>query len=231
MHERSQGRDRALLAILASNALTAVVALVSGWGLLQLLWPFWVQSAVIGWFSMQRILKLQDFCTEGFRINKRPVEPTPATRTQTAIFFALHYGFFHFIYFVFLAGFTAGAAAGGGSIAVTNSSTGEVMQVAMGQVRALDWLLFAALGFVFWRTHAASHREHVAADLAGRPNIGTLMFMPYLRILPMHLTLILGMVLSGGGAVLLFLGLKTAADAGMHLLEHALLRRGRSEAA
>ncbi|MCG6118591.1 MAG: DUF6498-containing protein [Aquimonas sp.] len=217
--------DRALWAILGSNALTAVVALVSGWGLLQLLWPFWIQSVVIGWFAMQRILKLQAFCTEGFRINQRPVEATPVTRTLTAVFFALHYGFFHFIYFAFLAGFTAAAAAGGGSVAVTDTSSGEVTQVAMGQVRALDWLLFAALGFVFWRSHGGSHREHVEADLAGRPNIGTLMFMPYLRILPMHLTLILGMLLSGGGAVLLFLGLKTAADVGMHRVEHALLRR------
>lgn len=220
-------RDHALRNILASNALTAAVAVLFDWGLLAVLWPFWIQSVVIGVFARRRILKLVEFSTEGLQINKRDVEPTAATRTQVANFFAFHYGFFHFIYFVFLAGFTAGAVAGGGSVAVTNSSTGEVMQVAMGQVHALDWLLFAALGFVFWRTHAASHREHVEADLAGRPNIGTLMFMPYLRILPMHLTLILGMVLGGGGAVLLFLGLKTLADAGMHLLEHALLRRAR----
>jgi hypothetical protein len=63
----------------------------------------------------------------------------------------------------------------------------------------------------------------VEADLGGRPNIGTLMFMPYLRILPMHLSIILGAVLGGSTAVLFFLALKTAADAGMHVIEHALL--------
>ena len=30
------------------------------------------------------------------------MDPTPATRYQTAIFFAFHYGFFHTIYPVFL---------------------------------------------------------------------------------------------------------------------------------
>lgn len=228
MQERTQGRDRALWAILGSNALTAAIALAANWSLLQLLWPFWVQSVVIGWFSLQRIRRLRDFRTEGFRINDRAVAPTAETRAKTAAFFALHYGLFHAIYLVFLIGFTA-SAADGGSVSITNTRTGEVSQVLMGELQALDWLLFAALGVVFWRTHAASHREHVQADLAGRPHIGTLMFMPYLRILPMHLTLVLGLVLGSGMATLLFLALKTAADAGMHVIEHALLRRGQPE--
>ena len=37
----------------------------------------------------------------------------------------------------------------------------------------------------FVQSHRASHREHVAADLAGTPKLGTLMMLPYARIVPM----------------------------------------------
>ncbi len=44
----------------------------------------------------------------------------------------------------------------------------------------------------------------------------------YARILPIHLTIILGAGVAGGPhALILFLGLKTAADLVMHAIEHA----------
>ncbi|MDP1340599.1 DUF6498-containing protein, partial [Klebsiella variicola] len=64
-----------------------------------------------------------------------------------------------------------------------------------------------------------------AADLAHRPGVGRLMTVPYLRIIPMHLTLICGVFLGGSGTVLFFMLLKTAADAAMHHVEHRLLAR------
>lgn len=54
------------------------------------------------------------------------------------------------------------------------------------------------------------------------------MFLPYARILPMHLTIILGGALGGEGAavVLIFGALKTAADVLMHHVEHRILQSG-----
>jgi hypothetical protein len=52
------------------------------------------------------------------------------------------------------------------------------------------------------------------------------MFLPYVRILPMHLTIVFGGLLFGGTLALLLFGvLKTAADAAMHSLEHHVLGR------
>jgi hypothetical protein len=64
----------------------------------------------------------------------------------------------------------------------------------------------------------------VDADLRGTPNIGTLMFVPYIRIIPMHLTIILGVMLEDGLGLLLFGSLKTVADVAMHKVEHRMLQ-------
>lgn len=201
-------RDRAIPGILAANAITLAVALWQQWPATMLLWPYWAQSLVIGWFARRRLLALERFSTEGFTINDQAVEPTPATRQRVANFFAIHYGGFHFGYLVFL-------------LAITFD--GRFGRAPAG----LDWLLFAALGVAFWHSHRASHRRHVAADLAGERNIGTLMFLPYARVFPMHLAIIVGSMLGGGGAaVVFFTALKTAADVLMHVVEHRWLQAG-----
>lgn len=216
------GTDRAALAILASNLLTLLVAVWQSWGLLHLLWPFWMQSVVIGIYARRRMLALREFSTEGMRINDRPVEPSAQSQRWTANFFALHFGLFHFVYLVFLLAFTFGADPAG-FIEVTMEDTGEVRQVQIGRVGVLDMLVFAMLGMAFWRSHRLSHREHLAADLGRVPNLGTLMMLPYARVLPMHLCIILGMLLPGSAAIWLFGLLKTGADLLMHKVEHAWL--------
>lgn len=216
--------DRALLGILAGNAVTLLAALVFEWGLVQLLWPFWIQSVIIGWYARQRIRKLDDFCVEGVQFNRRPLESGDAAKQRVANFFAMHFGMFHLVYVIFLLIFTM-TASPAGFVDVKNENTGEMMAVHMGKVTGLDWLVFAAIGLMFWRVHRASHEEHVAADLAGKPNIGTLMMMPYARVIPMHLTIIFGVWLGGGAlANILFMLLKTGADVVMHRFEHRKLQ-------
>jgi hypothetical protein len=84
------------------------------------------------------------------------------------------------------------------------------------------WLVATFVGFMV--SHGQSHREHVDSDLRHTRNIGALMFIPYLRIIPMHLTIIFGALLGNGGGVLLFGALKTAADVAMHKVEHRMLQ-------
>jgi hypothetical protein len=219
-------RDHSAWAIAGANGVTIALAVWQGWGLVHLLWPFWIQSVVIGWYWRQRILRLEEFCTGGFKINDQRVEPTPETQRQTANFFAVHYGGFHFVYLFFLLGFSFGADPSG-MITVTNENTGAQSLVYVGRVAAADVPFLFALGASFWLTHRESFREHVAADLARRPNIGTLMVVPYARVLPMHLTIILGMFLGASGGIWLFGLLKTIADVLMHKAEHHWLQEGK----
>jgi hypothetical protein len=213
--------DDAVVGIVATNAVTLALAVWLEWSVLQLMWPFWMQSLIIGWYARRRILKLDGFCTDGLRINGRAVEPTPQTQRQIANFFALHFGFFHVVYLGFLVAFST-TADPAGLIAVADSS-GTESPVHVGHVSGIDFIAYAVLALCFWQSHRASHREHVRADLGNRPKLGTLMLLPYARILPMHLTMIIAIPL-GGGAVWLFVLLKIAADVVMHKVEHRWLQ-------
>lgn len=208
--------DEAVRGIVLMNVVVYVGALVSGEGLVMLMLPYWFQSVVIGYYAVRRIQKLRHFATDNLKMNGKAVAPTPDTQRRVWMFFALHYGFFHVVYFLFLGAFASTGLASGG------------VKTTLGPLDTL-WIGATVIGFLV--SHGASHREHVADDLRGTPNIGALMFVPYIRIVPMHLTIILGALLGRGLGMLLFVALKTAADVAMHRVEHRLLQRGSASSA
>lgn len=184
--------------ILLGNLVTLAGALFQHWPALPVLAVYWGQSVAIGAVNVVRMLLLRDFSTDGFRSGGRQVPVTRAGKIQTATFFAFHYGFFHFGYALFLFGGRLGHMSG--------------------------WVPLSVAANVAW--FAGAHAWPLVAsggqDYRGKPNLGTLMFYPYLRILPMHLAIILGFAFQG--ALPLFIVLKTGADLGMHAIEHRMFR-------
>jgi len=195
--------DQSLWLLVFSNIVTIYFATNENWSLFDIMWVYWLQSVIIGIFNFIRILQLKEFSTEGFRINNRPAEPTEHTKKFTAFFFLLHYGFFHFGYMAFLLAGPLSAGTAG----------------AMGS--GFKYILPAALLFFF--NHFFSYFYNRPRDTK-KQNIGTLMFYPYARIIPMHFMIAFFSVY--GGSLVLFLGLKTLADVIMHIVEHNLLRKG-----
>jgi hypothetical protein len=195
--------DGSVWALVGANAFALGVALWQGWGAAPLMLVYWCQNVAIGIANVLRILSLDRFSTENFTINNKPVQPTPAVKVQVALFFAVHYGGFHLGYLIFIASGREGAA--------------------------IEWRWVALCALVFALDHLWSFLYNVELDRRGTPNIGTFMFMPYLRIVPMHLTILLGgMLFHGTLALVLFCALKTAADVAMHLVEHAQLQKVRA---
>ncbi len=94
--------DRSVIPLLLSNLLTIAWALFEGWRIADVMFVYWVQSVVIGYFNYQRIMDLKKFSTKNFRINNRQPDPTPETRKKVAVFFAMHYGIFHAAYLGFI---------------------------------------------------------------------------------------------------------------------------------
>jgi hypothetical protein len=188
--------DVSAIALIAANLVTIAVAVVQRWPLADLLWVYWGQSCIIGFFNFLRILGLRRFSTEHVRYNDEPVDATHQTKVHLACFFAFHYGFFHYGYFVFLS-WEVGAPVGGGL-----------------------WLA-ACLG-TFLVNHGFSFVHNFRRDRTRCPNIGTVMMFPYARIVPMHvMALAGGFLVRGTFGLMLFLVLKTGADLVMHAIEHA----------
>jgi hypothetical protein len=126
---------------------------------------------------------------------------------ETANFLAMHYGFFHVMYAIFLVG----------SVHAASSATAPGSDPAM---CSLCWCWELRLRL----RSTPEHRRNVAIDRGRRPNIGAMMFLPYLRVVPMHLIIIGGAMLGGGNsAVIVFGALKTVADVGMLILERRSL--------
>ena len=197
--------DGSIWLLLAVNVTGLSLAYWQHWPLTQLMLLYWAQSIAIGLSYVLRILSLERFSTEGFKINDQAVDPTPQTKRKVAAFFVLHFGFFHLIYLLFL-------------------MTGT--RVAGKQPLRLDgWFWLCVLAFAL--NHFWSYRYNREVDRQGTPNIGMLMFVPYLRIIPMHLTIMTGGLFGKG--LLLFGGLKILADVGMHLMEHVQLQRVRTQ--
>jgi hypothetical protein len=181
------------LSLLGVNLVVIAFAVIDAWSLPTILASYWVQSVIIGIFQAKKMSDLKVFSTEGLKINDHPVEPTPATRWQVVLFFLLHYGIFHAVY----AGFIL--SAGG----------------------APYWPDVLLSGGAFFANHLFSYFANRNRPRKSLPNIGSMMFFPYIRIVPMHAFIVLGAFAAGpGGGLVFFLILKTLADGVMHAIEH-----------
>jgi len=132
---------------------------------------------------------------------------------KPAWFFALHYGGFHFIYFFFVIILMAGS----------KDLIPFSLSFAAGMV-----LCFFLNGLVSLFSLIKEDQQPDAIET------GVLFFLPYLRIVPMHLFIILG--ISGGtsnwmisyqNSFLIFIGLKTFSDILMHILTNRTWRQRR----
>ena len=80
---------------------------------------------------------------------------------------------------------------------------------------------------MFAVNHGYSLLQNVRRDALGKPPLGVMMFLPYVRIIPMHATIILGgAYYAGAQAFFVFAILKLIADAMMHTVEHHVLAKG-----
>ncbi len=160
------------VSLLVSNLIVIILAIVQKWDTSTVLWVYWMQSVIIGFFQFLRILSLEKF---------------------RAFFFIFHYGFFHFIYAIFLA-------------SVVAKSPENFLSILIGSS-------------IFFINHLYSYIHNKIVDEKVKQNISKLMFAPYARIIPMHLIIIFGVIL-GPSMLIVFLVLKTFSDAITHTLKH-----------
>ena len=195
--------------LIFSNLIVIFFAIVDNLSAVEVLWIYWIQSVIIGVFNFIKIISLKEFSTAGFRRGAGgELPPTKAAKISTGIFFLLHYGFFHFVYAMFL----------GGLSGITRTSSSGAKP---------DYLLFTSL--IFFISYLIEYIQSTRTPPEEIPNLGVIMFAPYFRIIPMHMTIILGGFLSMLGSffsvdinyaiIVLFVGIKTFVDLVTHAVD------------
>lgn len=191
--------------VIGSNLAVIFFAIVDKLTATEVMWIYWIQSVIIGIFNFFRIMMLKNFTTKGMSANGKEVLPTKATKISTAIFFLFHYGFFHLVYAAFLFSFP----------------------IILGEEKKFEggfYLLFT--GLVFLINYGIEFYKEQTTLTEEIPNLGTVMFLPYFRIIPMHLTIIFGGFIAASGSffntdtsflvILLLMGIKTIIDLMTH---------------
>ena len=186
--------DKSAILLLFANILIIIFAVVQKWDIRDVLWIYWAQSLIIGIFNFFHILVLKNFSEEGydFRLHVKM-----SMKSRMALFFIIHYGLCHLIFLVFL--------------------------ICVWQIIPHMSAIFFALGIIaFLVTHGFEYWQNRSRDIDRIPNIGDITFYPYARIIPMWLTLTLGIYYGQGSlnTLVLFLVLKTIADVIMHMVDH-----------
>jgi hypothetical protein len=185
--------------LVASNIAVIAIAQWRHWPLVALLWPYWLQSVMIGWYTRRRVLSFRQFSLDETVV--QPSEVAEAIKRQMATAFSFFYGVPHVLFFFLLLDLTDYPAT------------------------PLDVAGIGGLGVAFLFVHHRSYARIMESDRAGRPNIlVALTLIPVMRVLPMHVTVVIGLKLLGGtGAVILFGALKTLADVLMHWIEQRVM--------
>ena len=194
-------RDTSVLGLIASNIVVIVWALIENWNLGFLMLVYWAQSVIIGLFWFYTIITYKNayrkYTADPFEL---PDKLNAFSRLGIGLFFLFHFGFFHSGYLTFLL-----------SPAFSEEKTFEFPLLAFVIVTGLFFI-----NQLIWSINFAGKSEHRPA------NIGKLMGFPYARIIPIHLTIMLGGLVSDRGfnptfVLLIFLTLKTVVDVMMHV--------------
>jgi hypothetical protein len=154
---------------------------------------YWMQSVLIGIFNFFDMLTLQQVNKSGLHFNNQQ----PDGKGFTATFFLLHYGFFHLVYLMFMPFFGI-------------------------SVQKIDWPLMKFTFVLLLASQVITFVQHKLRYRRVKGNLGQVMVLPYLRIVPMHLA-ILTPAFFPISNYMVFLVLKTIFDVIMQIVYHRLM--------
>lgn len=155
-----------------------------------LVFLYWGQSVLIGLFNFIDLLTVKNIVPGSMVMNASDTDRSPTSKGCTASFFAFHYGAFHLAYGIF--------------ILVQSKLKVDLHFVLIGLAAFTLNLIIQFIRQKQWEQN-------------NKVNLGTMFFLPYLRVVPMHL-MIMGPAFLHWKASAIFLVLKMAADVIMYLI-------------
>jgi hypothetical protein len=171
-----------VIALLGANLVPLVGVLFLGWDLFFVMLLYWLENAVVGYFNVFKIALS--------RSEVKPHSGAPASRPAAIIlkvimipFFVVHYGLFWVVHGIFV---IALFCPDGNQSDVLNVS--HVMR-ALGPTRTG---LLVTLSLLFLSHGISFLQNYIKGGEFRGAKLQTLMFLPYGRVVAMHLTILVG---------------------------------------
>ena len=182
------------LALIIANATPLIGVIFFGWDLLQIMILYWLESGVIGFYNIIKMLLTN-----------------PVAGVVFVPFFIVHYGGFMLGHLIFIL-----ALFGSHHFLDQKFILSDAWRQTIPVIMAPLISLFISHGISFWKNFVGRREQK---------NIAMQMFSPYGRIMLMHITLILGGMISfflgaPAAALALLVIIKTAVDLFTHIREH-----------
>jgi hypothetical protein len=162
-----------IISLVIANLVPLYGAVFEGWSIFSIIFLFWLESAIIGYFNIQKMKRVEEAEAE----KKAEGQFFSASPFSLSMFFLMHYGIFMFVHLIFV-----------------------LFLFFRFQVDFFGILIgFLGLVISHWISYKGNFLDHQEYLYISE---NRLLFQPYPRIIVMHLTLILGgfFVLSTGGA-------------------------------
>ncbi|MEO7313258.1 MAG: DUF6498-containing protein [Chitinophagaceae bacterium] len=163
-----------------------------------LIFLYWAQSVLIGVVNFFDILTLPHIEPGSMTMNDKPVADTAQSKGCVAMFFLVHYGIFHLVYLVFIL------------VQMHGQINGHFVLIGVA-------ILAVQLVGDFIRRRMQQQDKAV--------NVGTIFFMPYARIVPMHFMILLPNFIHINNFTI-FIILKIFMDLLMHFFTSDHYKRG-----
>ena len=171
-----------LLMLLASNIYCIWYFNSHSNGFVTVVWIYWLQSVIIGFFNFIDLLTIKNYDTADFKVNNQPLNDK--NKGCLPWFFLVHFGIFHLVYMIFIA-------------------------VYLGINVDKRFFLIGVAAFLLESLSSFIRQKNAERQI--KFEIGSIFFLPYLRVIPMHL-MIMGSVFLSVQPSVIFLVLKTIAD-------------------
>lgn len=198
--------DLSAWALILTNLITISFAYVEHWAFSTIIWVYWCQTLIIGFFAFLRVISLTDFSYPGVERIQLGVSLKPKLRA--GIFFLTHF-------------------------TIVQGGLTLVLSAFLGSVTEVSGLILLSSSLLFFCNHLFSYVYNKKNERVVPKNIGFMVLRPYLRLLPLFVAfLFIGMIVAAfflvgdeqlvpAAYVVLFV-LKTGADVIAHTFEHML---------
>lgn len=224
---RATSSPVAIALLVGVNLIPLVGAVFWGWNVYTLLILYWIENGIVGVFNVLKMALAQ----VPLDTRTGPQETvSPASRLTLIPFFIVHYGLFWVVHGVFVMSLPMFIDLGRAVPIFPSDSgfPGVADDVVVGP--RWDLVVWGAIALVI--SHGASFvLNYIGRGEYRTARLGMLMFAPYARLVALHLTIILGGILSISmgspvGSVIVLVAIKTAIDLALHIREHRKAEAG-----